>query len=251
MCRAPRPMTASPLCSGVRLDIKDWPQDIGTFANPHRPWMGSEQRALAEVLLKQAAHGKSHRFGPVAPGQLPGRFADQGQNLRPVDGDRIRHVMPPAITDVHCQCNRIMPLSRGQLCDRCRPAACSGTSRRRLDLPQPLLPVVRLTAQIHDRHDGNFRWEGRVDNGIWEAFQPVTTDARAKRVPSFGKFRHPPQPLSNFQGELSAEPRCQPIIVGDGFVKLVLCRRKKPYPHGLRCLARTSSASRAGRAPDK
>jgi hypothetical protein len=51
--------------------------------------MGSEERARADVPLKQASQGKRYRSGFIAAGILSGRLLNEGHGIRPIDGDSI------------------------------------------------------------------------------------------------------------------------------------------------------------------
>jgi hypothetical protein len=58
-----------------------------TLAHLYRAAEPPEQRSLTHVLIPQAPHRQSDRFGFVPAGEFLGHRLDQGDDVRTIDGD--------------------------------------------------------------------------------------------------------------------------------------------------------------------
>ena len=66
---------------------------IDARSDPNRAWVGAEQRSGPLVLIEQSPHCQLDHFGLVSVSQLPRRLLYQCDDVRPIDGNDLSHVI--------------------------------------------------------------------------------------------------------------------------------------------------------------
>ncbi len=122
---------------------------------------------------------------------------------------------------------------------------------RGLNLTQALPPIARLAVQMHNRNDDDFIWKWSVYQAIRKPVQEVTSHPAAQAPPSFGVILDAGKRLAHFGGKLLPQPWRLRLVKGGCLIEFVFRLREKANDHGFRCLAKTSSASRAAVSPAK
>jgi hypothetical protein len=85
---------------GVWYDIEDGIDQIDTRRNPNRARVGAEQRSGPLVLIEQSPDRETDDLGLVAARELLCRPLYQGDDVGPVDGDHLSHIIIHIMIDV-------------------------------------------------------------------------------------------------------------------------------------------------------
>jgi hypothetical protein len=78
---------------GIWYNIEDGLGQIDARRDPNRTWVRAEQRPAPLVLIEQPADGEIDHLGLVAARELRRRLLDQRDNVGPVDGDDLGHII--------------------------------------------------------------------------------------------------------------------------------------------------------------
>ncbi len=120
-----------------------------------------------------------------------------------------------------------------------------------LNLTQARLPIAWLAVQMHDSNDYDFIWKWSVYQAVRKPVKEVTAHATPQEPPTSGMIQDAGKRLAHFGGKLVPQPRRLRIIIRDRLIDFGFRLREKANDHGFRCLAKTSSASRAAVSPAK